>query len=404
MKKSLLLLPGPVTVAQPVLEAMARPLINHRDAQFGELLARVQRALAPVFGTQNDVLVCGSSGTGGLEAALVNCFSPGDVLLSCAVGVFGERFASIARTYGCTVESLQTPLGAALDASALAARLGADGERRIAGILLTHNETSTGVQNDMRAIAPIVRRHGALTLVDSVSGLGASEFQMDEWGYDAVVTASQKAFAAPPGISMIALSDRAWDAVAAARVPRFYFDLQRARESLRAGQTPWTPPISIMCALDVALARYHAEGMTAAWERHARYAGAVRASLEALGFTILSQPGAHSVTVVAAYPPDGISAAAFLERLQERYGVVLSGGQAALAGKIVRFGTMGDVREGDLLGAIGAVELTLADLDAATEPGAGISAAIEQLSTARSDYSPAGQIPIDEPTQVCSLL
>ncbi len=388
MKKALLLLPGPVTVAQPVLEAMARPLINHRDAEFGELLERVKSAMAPVFGTRHDVLVCGSSGTGGLEAALVNCFSPGDVLLSCSVGAFGERFATIARTYGCIVESLETPAGAALDPSALAARLDADRDRRIAGILLTHNETSTGVQNDMRAIAPIVGRHGALTLVDSISGLGASEFQMDEWGYDVVVAASQKAFAAPPGVAMIAIGERAWTAMDTARIPRFYFDLRRARESKRAGQTPWTPPISILCALDVALMRYHAEGMAAAWERHERYARAVRAGLEAVGFTILSQPDAHSVTVVAAFPPEGVSAATFLKHLRERYGVVLADGQGTLNGKIVRFGTMGDVREGDLLGAIGAVELALADLEVAANPGAGTAAAIERLSTARSfDYA-----------------
>ncbi|MGA8535284.1 MAG: alanine--glyoxylate aminotransferase family protein [Candidatus Tumulicola sp.] len=388
MKKSLLLLPGPVTVAQPVLEAMARPMINHRDVEFAELLGRVKRTLAPVFGTQGEVLVCGSSGTGGLEAAVINSFSPGDVLLSCSVGAFGERFAAIARAYGCTVESLETPVGAALDPGELAARLDADASRRFTGILLTHNETSTGVQNDMRAIAPIVRRHGALTLVDSVSGLGASEFRMDEWGYDVVVTASQKAFAAPPGVAMIAVSNRAWAAIADARIPRFYFDLRRARESLQAGQTPWTPPISILCALDVALARYHGDGMETAWARHERYARAVRAGLEALGFTILSRPGAHSVTVVAAYPPDGVSPSGFLTHLRERYGVVLSGGQGNLAGKIVRCGTMGDVREGDLLGAIGAIELTLADLRAGTTAGAGTAAAIEQLSpTATLDYA-----------------
>jgi aspartate aminotransferase-like enzyme len=381
MKKSLLLLPGPVTVAQPVLEAMARPMINHRGAEFGKLLERVSRALAPVFGTQADVLVLGSSGTGGLEAALANCFSPGDVLLSCAVGVFGKRFATIARTYGCTVESFETPLGASVDPSALAARLEADSGRRIAGILLTHNETSSGVQNDMAALAPIVRAHGAISLVDSVSGLGASEFKMDEWGYDVVVTASQKAFAAPPGLAMVAAGERARARMTQSRIPRFYFDLQRARESAHDGQTPWTPPISIVYALDAALARYHAEGMTASFERHERYARAVRAGLEALGFSIFSRPGAHSVTVVAAAPPEALSAARFLERLRERYGVVLSGGQGELAGKIVRFGTMGDVSESDLLGAIGAIELTLADLDVASSPGCGSAAAVAALTS-----------------------
>lgn len=381
MKKSLLLLPGPVPVAQPVLEAMARPLINHRGPEFAAMLARIEAALKPVFGTQHDVLLLGSSGTGGLETAAVNLFAPGDVLLSCSVGVFGKRLASIAKTYGCVVEELETPAGAALDSAALAARLDADRDRRITGVLLTHNETSTGVQNDMAAIAAIVKRHGALTLVDSVSGLGASPFRMDEWGYDAVVTASQKAFAAPPGVAMVALSERAWKRMEQnAGTQRFYFDLRRARESAKSGQTPWTPPISILFALDVALQRYHADGLDAPLERHARYARAVRAALEGLGFTIFSRPDAHSVTVVAAYPPEGVDAGALLKILRERYGVVLSGGQAEFAGKIVRFGTMGDVTEGDLVGAIGAIELALADLNATTNPGAGTRAAIEELS------------------------
>jgi aspartate aminotransferase-like enzyme len=379
MKKTLLLLPGPVPVAQPVLEAMARPMINHRGAEAGKMLARIASALQPVFGTKGDVLLLGSSGTGGLETAAVNLFGPGDVLLSCSIGVFGKRFASIAQTYGCTVETLDTPPGAALDPAALQARLEADRDHRIIGILLTHNETSTGAQNDMAAIAPIVRAHGAITLVDSVSGLGASRFKMDEWGYDVVVTASQKAFAAPPGVAMIAASERAWKKIEANPNPRFYFDLRRARQSGHDGQTPWTPPVSILFALDVALGRYHDTGMEAQFERHARYARAVRAALEAIGFTLFSQPGAHSDTVVAAYPPDGVEAKALLERLRERYNVVLSGGQAEFAGKIVRFGTMGDVTESDILGAIGAIELTLADLGASSNPGAGTGAAIDAL-------------------------
>ena len=381
MKKSLLLLPGPVTVAQPVLEAMARPMINHRGAEFGELLGRIDRALRPVFGTRGDIVVLGSSGTGGLETAAVNLFAPGEQLLSCSVGVFGKRFASIAQTYGFLVESLETSHGHALDPAALRARLEADRERRIAGILLTHNETSTGVQNDMAAIAPIVRAHGALTLVDSVSGLGASPFHMDEWGYDVVVTASQKAFSAPPGVAMVAASERAWKRIERNATPRFYFDLRRARESGHTGQTPWTPPVSILYALDVALQRYHGDGMEAVFARHARYAAAVRAALEALGFRIFSQPDAHSVTVVAAYPPERADAVALLRHLRERYGVVLSGGQAELAGKIVRFGTMGDVTVGDLLGAIGSIELTLADLGVLADPGAGTAAAIAALSS-----------------------
>jgi aspartate aminotransferase-like enzyme len=375
VKKPLLLLPGPVTVAAPVLEAMLQPMINHRGARFRELLDRVSAAMKPLFGTGNDVYVLGSSGTGAMEASIVNCFSPGDIVLSCPIGVFGRRFGDIAKTYGCYVETLETPTGSAVDPHALAKRLEADGDKRIAGVLLTHNETSTGAQNDMAALAPLLRRHGALSLVDSVSGLGAAEFRMDEWGYDVVTTASQKALAAPPGVAMIALSDRAREAVSKSRTPRYYFDLTKAREFSHEGQTPWTPPVSIVYAIDVALQRYHAEGMQVAFARHARYARAVREAFEALGWTFVSRSGAHSVTVVAAVPPAGTAVAPLLERLREQYGVVLSGGQAELAGKIVRFGTMGDIGEDDVLYAIGALESAVREQGGSFEPGAGVAAA-----------------------------
>ncbi|MBV8198718.1 MAG: alanine--glyoxylate aminotransferase family protein [Candidatus Eremiobacteraeota bacterium] len=377
MPRQLLFLPGPVTVAQSVTEALARPLIDHRGPEFAQLLGRITAALRPLFGARGDVIVLGNSGTGALETAIANTFSPGERVLSCGVGFFGDRFATIAKNYGCEVEVFETPLGSAVDLQALDDRLRRDGRREITGILLTHNETSTGVTNDMAALAPILRAHGALTLVDSISGVGASEFRMDEWGYDVVVTASQKAFAAPPGVAMIALSERAWERAGHARAPRFYFDLNASRNAARHGQMPWTPPISILFALDEALRRYHAEGPQTAYGRHARYAAAVRAALERLGFTILSQPDAHSPTVVAATPPADVDIAALLERLRERYGIVLSGGQGPLAGRIVRFGTMGDVGEKDILAAIAAIELTLLELDVAVTPGTGCAAAIE---------------------------
>jgi aspartate aminotransferase-like enzyme len=380
MRKTLLLLPGPVPVAPPVLEAMAWPMINHRGQEFAELLARLERGMKPVFGTSSDVLFLGSSGTGGLEAAVASCFSPGDRVLSCPVGVFGKRLAEIARVQGCTVEVLETPLGAALDPSALRARLQQSDGSSFRGILLTHNETSTGVQNDMAAIAAVTRDHGALTIVDSVSGLGASLFAMDDWGFDVVVTASQKAFAAPPGVAMVAVSERAWTAIGSSRGTRFYFDLKKAREFASKGETPWTPPISQFYALAVALERYHADGLDANFERHAAYARAVRAAFEALGCTVFSRPDAHSVTVVAAYPPDGVDAATLLKTLRERYGVVISGGQGELTGKIVRFGTMGDVAVNDLVGAIAALECALADCGAPVTLGSGVAAAASVLS------------------------
>lgn len=388
MRKTLLLLPGPVPVAQPVLEAMAWPMINHRGPEFAELLARLERGMQPVFGTSSDVVFLGSSGTGAMEAAVASCFAPGDRLLSCPVGVFGKRFAEIARAFGCDVEVLETPLGAAIDPAALRARLLREDANQFRGILLTHNETSTGVQNDMAAIAAVTRDHPALTLVDSVSGLGASPFAMDAWGYDIVVTASQKAFAAPPGVAVVAASERGWSAIEKSRGAKFYFDLRKAREFASKGQTAWTPPISVFYALAVALERYHAHGLEANFERHATYARAVRAAFETLGCTIFSRPDAHSVTVVAAYPPEGIDAGALLKTLRERYGVVISGGQAELTGKIVRFGTMGDVAESDLLGAVAALELALTDCGATVALGSGVAAAATVLTDARAAAVP----------------
>lgn len=376
VKKSLLFIPGPVTVAEPVLAAMSSPMIDHRGPEFAALMIRLGERLAPLFGTTREIVLLGCSGTGGLEAAVTNAFAPGDRLLAAPVGVFGRRLAAIAKAYGCEVEFLETPLGNALDPAALAARLSADREHTIGGILLTHNETSTGVQNDMAAISRVVNEHGALTVVDSVSGLGATDFRMDEWGYDVVVSASQKVLAAPPGIAMVAASERAWQRIERNGAPRFYFDLRKAREFAKNGQTPWTPPISILFALDVALARYHSEGMPASWKRHATYARAIEAAFEALGMPLFSQPDARSVTVVAAAPPAGVDAGKLLHELRESRGVVLSGGQLELKGKIVRMGTMGNISQTDVLGALGALEIALLEFDAPVHAGAGVQAAL----------------------------
>ncbi len=377
MKKNLLFIPGPVTVSEQVLAAMSKPLIDHRGPQFAALVQRIDEGLRPIFGTRDaDIMLLGSSGTGGLEAAIASTFSPGDTVLAAPVGVFGRRLIAIAQTYGINVDVLDTDLGFALDPQALGQRLQADTQRRYKGIFLTHNETSTGVQNDMAAISPIVREHGAITIVDSVSGMGATEFLMDEWGYDVVISASQKVFAAPPGMAMVAVSPRAWKAMEAAKTPRFYFDLMKAREFARVGQTPWTPPVSVLFALDAALAHYHAEGAQHVWHRHAMYAQAIRAAFTALGLGVFSQPGAHSVTVVAGNVPSGVEAATLLRKLREERGVSLSGGQLELKGKIVRMGTMGDVSQTDVLGALGALEMALLEYDVPVHVGAGVQAAL----------------------------
>ncbi|HYZ15561.1 MAG TPA: aminotransferase class V-fold PLP-dependent enzyme, partial [Candidatus Acidoferrum sp.] len=247
-----------MTVAESVAAASAQPMIDHRGPEFKALLTRIATRMKPIFGTEaGEVVILGASGTGGLEAAVANMFGPGDRILACPIGVFGNRFISIAKTYGCEVDVLETTWGNAVDRAALRAKLDAGS---YTGVLLTHNETSTGTQNDMAAIAQALRGYDGFVVVDSVSGLAASEFRMDEWRFDVVVAASQKALAAPPGLAMVAVSPRAWERMEAAKAPRFYLDLRKARQFATLGQTPWTPPVSVCFALDAALTDYERVG------------------------------------------------------------------------------------------------------------------------------------------------
>jgi aspartate aminotransferase-like enzyme len=376
MQKSLLFIPGPVAVPEPVLAAMAKPLINHRGPEYAVLLRSIAERMKSIFATKGDVLLMGSSGTGSLEAAVTNMFGPGDTLLACPTGNFGERIAAIAQKWGCTVEMLETPWGSGVDPEALAARLRADKDHKITGILLTHNETSTGVQIDLGKMSKAIGDHPAYVIVDSVSGLAASEFKMDEWKIDVVCAASQKALCAPPGMSMIALSPRSWEKIKANKAPRFYFDLMTHKQFFDKGEPPWTPPVSIAFALDVALDLYEKEGPKNVWARHAKYTKALHAAMKALGLEIFSQDGVHSVTVTGILNPPGIDNAAVLKKLLEEHGVVISGGQGKMAGKMWRWGTMGNVSEGDMIGGIAAFEQVLRELGYPFEFGAGVKAAM----------------------------
>ncbi len=375
-RKELLFIPGPVTVSDTVLRALARPLVDHRGPAFAALQERVCGRLRPIVGTAGSIVLLGSSGTGGLEAVVGSLFMPGDRLLACPIGAFGERLVAIARAYGLDVEVLETPWGASLDPARLAERLRADPSGRIAGILLTQNETSTGVAQELDAVSRAMGEHPALRVVDAVSGMGATEFRMDAWRLDAVVCAPQKAFAAPPGLAMVALSDRTVKRARTAKALPYYFSLEKALDFARVGQTPWTPPVSLVNALDAALENYESEGAPAVWRRHATYASAIRAAAAALQLELLSHEGAHSNTVVALKARDGMDVDALLRTLRDERGVVLSGGQQALKGKIVRIGTMGDISQTDVLGMIGALEIAMLEQDLGVHIGTGVQAAL----------------------------
>lgn len=338
----LLLIPGPTPVPGRVLRAGARGMLNHRGPAFRALLRRVTERLKPAFGTATEPLILTASGTGGLEAAVVNTLSPGDAVLAVVTGAFGRRFADMAAAYGAVVTRLEVEWGRAAAPAEVAAAL-ADG--RYAAVLMTLNETSTGVVNPVRELAALAREHGALSLVDAISGLLATPCEVDAWGLDVVVAGSQKAFMIPPGLSFVTMSEHAWTANATAHMPRFYFDLALARRHLAEGENPWTPAVSLVYALDEALAMIEAEGHPAILARHARCRDLVRAGVRELGLEPLAADDCASPAVTAVRIDGLVGADALRSRLRTDHGVELAGGQGPLKGKIVRIGHLGWVDE-----------------------------------------------------------
>jgi aspartate aminotransferase-like enzyme len=367
-------IPGPTSLPPSVREAGARQMINHRGPEFRELLERVQTGMKPYFGTTGDIAILSCAGTGGLEAAVVNTLSPADKVLAVSIGAFGDRFAKIARIYGADVTKLDAEWGYAAAADEVRERL-----RSVPGtkaVLLTHNETSTGVMNPIQELAAAIREEApeTLILVDSVSGLGAVPFEMDAWGVDVVVTGSQKAWMAAPGLSMVAASARAWSAMEQATMPRFYLDLRAHRDAAAGGETPFTPAIAVVFQVDEGLRIMAAEGADAIFARHEACAAATRAGLAALGFELFADERHYSRTVTAATVPDDLDWKAFNAEVKRR-GVVLAGGQGKLTGKIFRLGHLGSVTLEEILGAISTLEIVSLQQGRSVEPGSAVAAA-----------------------------
>ena len=367
-------IPGPTALPPSVREAGGRQMINHRGPEFGAMLGRILEGMKPFFGTTNDVVMLTCAGSGGLEAAVVNTLSPGDRVLGVSIGSFGDRFAKIAGVYGADVTKIEVEWGQAADPTAVRDALRADPGYR--AVLLTHNETSTGVMNPIRELAAAVRDASpeSLILVDSVSGLGAVPFEMDDWGVDLVVTGSQKAWMAAPGLAMIAASERGWAATETAKMPRFYLDMRAHHESASLGQTPFTPAIAVVFQVDEGLRLMQDEGAEAIFARHEACAAASRAGLAALGFELFADERHYSRTVTAANVPDGLDWKAFNGTLKER-GLVLAGGQGKLKGRIFRLGHLGSVTVEEILGAIAMLEAASIESGRPVEPGAAVAAA-----------------------------
>ena len=371
-EKRYLFTPGPTPVPPEVLAATAEPMLHHRGPDFRVVYERTLGRLKEVFRTENEVLLFAASGTGTMESALVNLCSPGERVCVVTAGAFGDRWASIAGALGCEVDRLAYEWGESPSADDLASRL-AERESRV--VLMTQSETSTGVVADVRSLAAAASQAGAVSVVDAVSSLGAVPLQTDEWGVDVVVSGSQKALMSPPGLALVSVSQRAWDA--RGTLPRFYFDWERTRKAQEIFDAAFTPAVSLVRGLDVALGLLLDRGLDAAFERHVRLGRACREGIKAMGLELFSPDDDSAAVVTAVRMPEGVDAGALLLLLRDRHGVTLAPGQGPLKGKIFRIGHIGYFDVFDIATALAAVELALTELGADIERGAATTRAFE---------------------------
>lgn len=359
-------IPGPTPLPPEVLAAMQLPMVSHRGPDAVELVTELTGRLRGAHRTSGEILLFPGSGTAALEASIVNLFSIGDSVLSLNNGRFGDRFAAIARAFGLTVIEESAAWGTAIEPQQVR-----DALRRhpdVRGVLITHNETSTGVTNDLAAIGAVVRESGALLLCDAVSSVGAIPLEMDAWQVDVVLSGTQKAWMSPPGLAIVAVGDRVWPANERATLPRFFWDFGRARAAAAEGSTHMTPPLSTMYALRAALRLIDAEGIEAVWDRHAKLGAFTRRRTAELGFQLFPDERIASNSVTATKPPADIDAKALMARLRDRFDVEMGGGLGRLSGEIIRVGHMGYVTQADVAAALDATAAAIADLRAGSVP------------------------------------
>ena len=377
MTKRYLLAPGPTPVPPEVLAAMALPVIHHRTPQFAAVLAEVQQGLRALFGTAQDVLVLAASGTGAMEGSVTNLLSPGDEAVVVNGGKFGERWTKICKAYGVRVHEVVVEWGRVVRPDAIAEAL--DANPRARAVFVQASETSTCALHPVPAIAEITCRRDTLLVVDGITAVGVLDLPMDRLGIDVLVTGSQKALMLPPGLAFVALSERAWAATERARLPRFYFDFRRERKGVAERSTAWTPAISLVQGLRMALGMIMAEGLVNVYARHERLARATRAAAEALALPLLARES-PSPAATAIVLPEAADGAALVRWLRDRLGVTFAGGQDQLKGKIVRIAHLGWVDAFDVVTAIAALELALHRFEVPVELGRGVGAAERVLA------------------------
>ncbi|OGI30134.1 MAG: septum site-determining protein [Candidatus Melainabacteria bacterium RIFOXYA12_FULL_32_12] len=378
--KTFLMIPGPTPTPESALLAMAKHPIGHRSPEFSAILKEVFQDLKWLFQTKEDVFVYTSSGTGAMEAAIYNLVNPGDKVLCLIIGNFGERWAKIAASKGAIVEKIEVEWGKAIDPVVLKKRLDEDVNKEIKIVTLTHNETSTGVTNDVKTLNDIIQTHGALSVVDGITSIGAIEFKMDEWGADVIVSGSQKGFMIPPGLAFLACSQKAWKVYEQCKYPSFYFNFGAYKKNAQDDTTPYTPAVSLIIALRETLNMMKQEGLDNIYLRHARLAKGLRSAIKAIGLKLFVEDDEiASNAITAILPPEGISVADIRKTLKNDFDIVVADGQGQLKGKIFRMGHLGFVSERDMIASVGALEMSLYKLGYKFKKGAGTEALITTM-------------------------
>jgi aspartate aminotransferase-like enzyme len=368
--KPRLFTPGPTPVPEETLLELARPVGYHRSPEAKAILAEVTEDLKYVFQTANTVVTITSSGTGGMEAAVSSALAPGEKVILLTAGRWGERWRGVLKAFGANVVAVEVPYGKAVTPEMLKKALGEHPDAK--AVFATLSETSTGVGHDLEAFGKLVAKTDAILIVDGISGLGAMECRTDAWDLDVVVTGSQKALMLPPGLAFVSVSEKAWKKIDATPVRNFYFDLRRYRKSIAESDTPFTPANTLIRAQRASLKRIRAEGIENLWARHARIAAACRAAVKALGLELFAERPNNALTVITV--PAGVDGSGTLKKLEKQYGFKLADGQDNMKGKIWRLSHMGYTDAFEVLGAVAALELVLAEGGAKVEPGAGVAA------------------------------
>jgi len=377
--KKRLMTPGPTEVPPTVLAEGGKPVIHHRTPQFRKVLTEVVAGLKRVFKTENDLLIYPAAGTGGMESAVVNLCSPGDVILVASCGNFGNRWTNIAKAFSVESEHYEVEWGESIDPLEISKRLAAN--PKIKAVFTTLSETSTGVESDIQEIGNIVAKTSAVLVVDAISGMGAIPMKTDEWKADVVVVGAQKGLMIPPGLAMVSISKKAWDLVKTSKLPKFYFSWEKAQKSMTEealANTPYTPSVSLIMQLAESIRLIEAEGLEAIWERHAKMAQAVRTAMEALGLRLFAR-GRPSNAVTSVWVPEGVDGGKLFKSIRDTYGITLAGGQGKVKGKIFRIGHLGYADDWDVIAAVSAIERALTEQGYKIELGKGVAAAEKVL-------------------------